>query len=41
MNPDAQNFSPGAGNKRPHDDNHNGIQQGNGQKRLRGGGAVS
>lgn len=40
MNPGAQSFSPGgAGNKRPHEDSQNGVQQGNGQKRARGGGA--
>jgi len=39
LNPGAQSYSPGAGNKHPREEGQNGLaQQGNGQKRIRGGG---
>jgi hypothetical protein len=39
LNPGAQPYSPGAGNKHPRDESQSGpTQQGNGQKRIRGGG---
>lgn len=42
MNPGAQMFSPGAGNKHPRDESQNApAQQGNGQKRIRGGGPTA
>jgi nucleoprotein TPR len=40
MNPGATSFSPTAGSKRPHEDTQQGgVHQGNGQKRIRGGGS--
>jgi hypothetical protein len=42
MNPAAQTFSPGAGNKHPREESQNApAAQGNGQKRIRGGGPTT